>query len=1050
MHTVLAPTSDRVEWIDIYKGIAIVLMVVGHATGMFNAYIYQFHMAAFLIVSGYTTSLEKRTLGQTIFSRFTRLLVPYFSVFFFLLAVHWVLLTTGLYSLFFPETMPFPGIKRALAEFFLYGNNFVYEMGGSWFVLVLFGTSIFSKLLDLISPDKWVYFLLSVALAVVGYGLVITNHPLSIFCFDFVLIFIANFYFAFGVLLRRTHFLDKFLVSKKIQINVILITLAAMWYMANVVGQRVDFPSKQFNFFLTDFFMGVNGSLMLVCFSMLATQLPLLFFRRLAAFFGRNTIGILFLHFLCFKVGYLPLYLLGIVPKEYFQNFLPSGETGSAYWPFIAMVSIFSSVVLWQLACKIPLVSILLGEQAPAGFFSKDFSAHLQKMGAFVGVGIRRFAAFLRSKITKLNVLVFSVCCIALAPLYNVGLTVNDELLYRYERMGGLANLFKWLVADRIRQKRTMLMMSAINITVGFPSTNDIVNGVCRIAILVCAIMLLGSFISLLSGNRYFGAVVSVSAAIFLPITFEHTAPSAFTTLLTLPLIYCLLSFIFFIKGLQNNRILLLAISWVLFGISLSSYEFMVTYVLLYPVLGYLVTQKNLKCTIRASIPFFAAAMVYMVLYFIMQSAANVSGYQGTEVGFTSLSSSLTILVNLALSCLPGYFLFNDKYEYISTVYNNQITLIDVLRCMFLVFLALFCIYRIFTKKGSSTHSKFFLLTAGISFLYMFIPSLPNSISQLYQNIVGPDQNFIAIPVSFFLFFAAVTMICSVLWFILLQFKNKKFVTIITVTVIGVLSLAVQWQSSMFANAHNATYAQLLQMEKLFSTQTVAALTGDIVSPDLYKSRNTLGFQDGYWSAYAQEQCNVAVDVLNTKALSSNEQYILYPANGTFFVLQGSSATILSTEPMHTPTSLTPFTLPDGSEGWLQYDIESSNDSIGTIDMGFYRYGANVLNFETIAENTFYGQYPDGWVGRNVLLKTRATEEGQVVIHGYYPYDTTGQETGTAFVAGTEYPYVITTGMFELSFPAPSNALVSILLYNNFLAPPGEDARELCFIIDSV
>lgn len=39
--------KNRISWCDIYKGIVIILVVVGHATGKFNQYIYQFHMAAF-------------------------------------------------------------------------------------------------------------------------------------------------------------------------------------------------------------------------------------------------------------------------------------------------------------------------------------------------------------------------------------------------------------------------------------------------------------------------------------------------------------------------------------------------------------------------------------------------------------------------------------------------------------------------------------------------------------------------------------------------------------------------------------------------------------------------------------------------------------------------------------------------------------------------------------------------------------------------------------------------------------------------------------------
>lgn len=63
-------TSHRIEWVDIYKALAIVLMVVGHATGKFNGYIYQFHMAAFFFISGITANIEKKHFSELFFAKF--------------------------------------------------------------------------------------------------------------------------------------------------------------------------------------------------------------------------------------------------------------------------------------------------------------------------------------------------------------------------------------------------------------------------------------------------------------------------------------------------------------------------------------------------------------------------------------------------------------------------------------------------------------------------------------------------------------------------------------------------------------------------------------------------------------------------------------------------------------------------------------------------------------------------------------------------------------------------------------------------------------------
>lgn len=49
----------KIDWVDIFKGIAITLMVAGHAGSPMNVYIYLFHMPAFIFISGYTYNGKK-------------------------------------------------------------------------------------------------------------------------------------------------------------------------------------------------------------------------------------------------------------------------------------------------------------------------------------------------------------------------------------------------------------------------------------------------------------------------------------------------------------------------------------------------------------------------------------------------------------------------------------------------------------------------------------------------------------------------------------------------------------------------------------------------------------------------------------------------------------------------------------------------------------------------------------------------------------------------------------------------------------------------------
>lgn len=77
----------RVQWIDQYKGIAILLVIIHHVTQYFPSlsfvwnYICDFHVSMFFFIAGATIGLpgnRRKSLKDYIVSRVKRLLVPYF------------------------------------------------------------------------------------------------------------------------------------------------------------------------------------------------------------------------------------------------------------------------------------------------------------------------------------------------------------------------------------------------------------------------------------------------------------------------------------------------------------------------------------------------------------------------------------------------------------------------------------------------------------------------------------------------------------------------------------------------------------------------------------------------------------------------------------------------------------------------------------------------------------------------------------------------------------------------------------------------------------
>lgn len=58
--------AKRIKWIDIAKGIAIILVVLSHVDGPGKFYIEQFHMPFFMLISGYLYTGNKSSLCETI------------------------------------------------------------------------------------------------------------------------------------------------------------------------------------------------------------------------------------------------------------------------------------------------------------------------------------------------------------------------------------------------------------------------------------------------------------------------------------------------------------------------------------------------------------------------------------------------------------------------------------------------------------------------------------------------------------------------------------------------------------------------------------------------------------------------------------------------------------------------------------------------------------------------------------------------------------------------------------------------------------------------
>lgn len=321
---IITPTSKRVEWVDIYKGLAIMLVVAGHAASPANIYIYEFHMAAFLFIAGFTNKLDVAVNGWQLFiKKWERLMWPFWSFIVFFSGLFFVLHYLKLDELFFGPSDPLMFIPiwhfNALTSL-----NYSNPLAGvSWFVLLLFETSLlgyfgYQTAKKLRLPD-WVTWLISLAIFSLFAIKIWPNWPGTRINYSLDLIPICWMFLYSGFMTAKYQFFNRLE-----PIKTALISMFGIWLFANVLPLSNDYPPRQFSPFLFVLAAGLNGSLFLWALSRLVEKYQKV--SNFLQYLGRHTMAIFFCHFAAFKVVSVLLIIAKLKPISQLARLVPEGN----------------------------------------------------------------------------------------------------------------------------------------------------------------------------------------------------------------------------------------------------------------------------------------------------------------------------------------------------------------------------------------------------------------------------------------------------------------------------------------------------------------------------------------------------------------------------------------------------------------------------------------------------------------------------------------------------------------------------------------------------
>lgn len=1093
-------SAKRIQWLDICRGILIILMVTGHSTGLFNKYIYQFHMAAFFFLSGYMSQPEKRGMFQTLFDKFFTVLLPAVTTVLFGLVLLWLLHLGGWDTLV--SSWEFPGWRHALDSLFLQGDIWVDVLGANWFLITLFGVCIVNKLIHQLTrkSSMW-YITVSLVLYAAGYAAVKTGSIPKIGMFSMDQVLIGNLFYAIGHCFLKHHILERITQAKRVwSFALLIISAGCLWFVRQYLHIVIDWASRTFAHPILDGLTALNGTFFVFAVSLLISR----FMKRtgkLLCHIGKNTLGILFFHFTFFKVLYLPFYWGGIIDKTDFSCITPGNmstqELAVKYWYVIAAGAVVLSLGMWKLLMQSRKLRFLLGQ---------DKQTYMELWNSHAVMAIRKFNQKITDNCKKWYqrfseeksgnrllcyavILEFALLC---ALIIRQGIILNDDLNTSLIREQGYIPLLVNALKNELRMGRPLRLVGGFNYSLAFLTTNVTFNRLIQCIFLgVCLIQFARLIRNLFRSNKI-ATVTVVLIITCMPLTFEHSAPNAFITLVILPLWHLCISlnnWVSYLRTGEKKYFWWYLIAWI---VALQGYEFVVTYTPAF-LLIYIYEKKLKINTLREAIykclPPAVSGAVYIVATFALGKLVP-SHYTGTALTFVSVGSSFEIIKTLALSAIPGYFLFNSKYVYLFYLYSGEyarniygaaasknvgwfitdsaflnelgrlarsiwLSPANILRISALA-ATLFYLWR-FSQITRDEHNSVAEFRLGVFLCllgYTLIPSLPNSLSALYQGNVNA-VSFTSLPVSMFLFF---TVCLSAGYLISAIWEKWRKSVLICCIFIGLLGFSVQTMNIVFADKSEQNFKRISEIENLFQSNCMHNLDGETVyAPDLFETRDALAVSEPYWGEIADhnqidldftEDENAAVKIfyINDEyfcVVTEEEIAVLSPKvlNGRFLIAMDTDSYEVTR-----------------SDSW-QYDGEFfcyrfENSESGPIPLdnstpAFNNYQPHVGDTLDTAEVD--GMYEDGWCGSDVRVRIDSGEDGLLHITGWFSEEI-DPEKGYAISVYCDEKlaqiYPLQEQVIDITLNLQPNTVTTVNLRSNFVLEKQKgDVRELSFIL---
>ena len=243
-------TKTHIEWLDIAKGLGVLLVVIGHLWynclfPIVNTIIYSFHMPMFFILSGFVFKKGNSKFGSFITSKIKRLILP--TLIFFVLGV--------IALLFFNESF-----LTIIKEFFFLEGICPYN-SPCWYFITLFQLLVISYFLNL---DRRSFLFKGIVLGI-AFILGFVVYEFKIFIpFGINRTIISLVFFVVGSMLGQANRENK-KISKTYFKAIVIIALMAAWILFGVIlNGKISFYRMDIDNYFFFIISGISGSIVFI------------------------------------------------------------------------------------------------------------------------------------------------------------------------------------------------------------------------------------------------------------------------------------------------------------------------------------------------------------------------------------------------------------------------------------------------------------------------------------------------------------------------------------------------------------------------------------------------------------------------------------------------------------------------------------------------------------------------------------------------------------------------------------------------------------------